>query len=139
MAQKIKSFSSEPKIECGKIFKTTFECEGVSYHHEVKWLRKDHFTFRQGLFVLHSGVLLEIKNIFVIDDDFLLRCTKYSFVEFDQFTNSVKIQKFLPELHTTVKLSSLNNEQLLEKKNINGEYYVIIENLDIENAFKSSQ
>lgn len=138
IAQKIKSYSGKPRIEYGKKTKSIVEYEGDSFDTEVKWVRKDNIMYRPGLFVLHSDHLFEIKSIFVTDDDCVLFCSKYLFTEFDKFTNSLKIEKLLPEVYSTIKFSSLCNEQLLEKKIVDGEYFIIIENLEIQNAFEKT-
>lgn len=64
---------------------------------------------------------------------------EYSFVMFDEFTNSLKIKKKIPEKFSTIKFSSMSNYELIEKKSIGEALFAIANNLDIKRAFENSK
>lgn len=104
----------------------------------TKHLRYNIFNYRKGLFVSTKNQIFEIEQIFVIKCNYYFLCTCFDFVEYDKFLNSIKILKRNPIAYEVIEFSCLENKNVFEKKNLNGEYYIILETLDLKNIYSST-
>lgn len=141
MCQRTKSYKSEIDIKFGKKYSTIEVPTEVSDSQtspiwQVKWLKKDNYTYKSGSVVLYENNLQEVKRLFVSDSECFLYCSTYKFVEKCHFSNSFKIKKNIPEKMIAIKLSSLRNYKLYKKVYLSGECYVIAEDLDVQKAFE---
>lgn len=97
---------------------------------EIKWLKLNDWTYRPGLFIIDSGVLCEIINIFQCVTDFIFLVRDFECSKYFTNLNSLKIQLKFPYNCRALYLKTLKNAQVYEKKVYNGEFYIIVDTLD---------
>lgn len=83
---------------------------------------------------MNDGRLNEITKILTIGNNFYFVCIALFFVSVEHQLNSVKIEKYTPEIKSIIKYSSDVHTNLYEKKKCNGNEYVFIENLEVARA-----
>lgn len=137
------------KFENGKLIEVSAEFLGDHYElltkyfncgdqiYETKWLEHNIFNYRQGLFVFDKDELFQIDKIIIKGSNFYFFCTRFEFVEFEQFINAIKIRKCYPIFYCILKLSSLDNMNVYEKQVLDEEYYIILDTLELRNYFPS--
>lgn len=139
IARSMESYSGCQNLLSSKKHPANFVHGSDLFLDEVKWVKKYNSQYKVGSFILNSDCLFQIERIYVAADNYVFLCVQYSFVAFDEFTNSFKIQKMSPEKFLTIAFSSMSNYELIEKKTIGEALYVLANNLDMKHAFENAR
>lgn len=154
MSKKSKNFAAcNNKLNSGKKLMLSVEtkdllkcCENrvVLNEHEneireIKWLQKDAYLFKEKSILLHENNLYEVKKILISDNNYILICSACKFLEKCEFTNSFKIQSSSPEKLSAINFDLVHNYKLYKKVQLNGQHFVISEDLKIEEAYQMSK
>lgn len=105
---------------------------------DVKWIQVNDHKYQAGLLLLHEGALHEIKKLLHFESNYYFYAHKFFFVGKDSFTNSIKISKMTPEINTLIKFNQLCTPNLFKKKNIDNEFFVPLDTLEIRRAFQNT-
>lgn len=134
MAESMKVYSSQYEIQVPKK-STVCQLENKSLR-EISWFQYNDKRFRIGFIILNDGCLYEITKILASENCFYFVCTGLLLITVQNEMNSVKIEKYTPEIKTVIEYSSDIHTNVYEKKKCNGDDYVYIENVDIARAIK---
>lgn len=107
--------------------------------YETNWLQHNIFNYREGLLIFTQNNLLEIQKIIINNFNYYFVCVQYDIIEYNKFLNSIRIQKRQQICHSVVKFSSLDNKTVYEKQILDGEYYIILDTLDLKNYVPACQ
>lgn len=93
------------------------------------WFTCNNLKYRKDLCIMHELALFEILQIVIIDQKFFFICLQLDCVEFNSFYNSIKIMRNETNTRALISFESVKMKTSFEKKNIDGETYIMSENL----------
>lgn len=126
------SSGKKKKLVSMTTLKDIIEISEIDVIYEIKWLQYNSFRFISGLLILHDTFLYEIENLLIVNEEYFLLCFLYERTHFDTFLNSIGLKKVEPKHFVLIKFDSLENKVLYEKKNLNGDLYVIADTLCLD-------
>lgn len=106
-------------------------CEHPEQLLEIDILRFNSFEFQKNILVIQNGFLYAIRNIFQSKKEYHLLTKQYEILSFDSFLNSFRVQENSHSMFTLIHFDDLKNKKPFENKVMNGEEFVIEENLEI--------
>lgn len=103
----------------------------------VKFVKYEKFEYRKHNFIFHGNQAYEIDHVLLYEDEIVFLCTHWAVAGFDNFYNSVVIEKNesgIESLHV-LRHNELLNKVSYEKKFSNNMYYISAESLNICSEF----
>lgn len=105
---------------------------------EVKWMQMHNRKYDNGLIILHNKKIYEINRILYCAENYFFWTTLYCVTGRDRLSNSIKIVKFEPEIHSMIKFDPLDCQNVYERKKIEHEMCIAADCLEIARAFEKT-
>lgn len=98
---------------------------GVCEHQcdQTKWLRINSHYYENGLFLKSAFDFFEINHILYAENEYYFICTKYKQNGYDEFLNSIMIEKISPVSVDLLKYSELGCKKSFEKRSYMSRYF----------------
>lgn len=102
---------------------------------QTRYLKINSHYYESGLFIKNGKFLYQILKIFKYQNEYFFICKQFNVVIFDEFLNSIQIEKSYPEILSIFCHSKLKIKKSFEKKNVlndrNLAIFIPVESLDI--------
>lgn len=100
------------------------------------WVEYNGSRYNKNILIISDKSLMEIRDIFLINNEIHFVCIVYEVLHFDNFFNSFKIHCKDLSSFKLVDFNSLANKNPFEKKQIINDIYILDETLDLTVIFK---
>lgn len=124
-------------IEHETLLNTSIFANSFSRLKETKWLRFNHFEYRQELLIVNNECFCEILKILCIDNIWSFLCKPLKVILFDPFLNSYKVEKNHTSNSILVNFESLSILRTYEICYIASDKYVKADTLELRRAISS--
>lgn len=126
---RMKDISEEKKIIISNYFKESNIIE------TTKWLQYHSSRFEPGLKILYESKIYEITEICYTKDSFYFFCTKYSFIKFHKFSNSLQIKISDPIEFKVIPFNGLISYKSFESIKMGSEIYIKATTLEFRKLY----